>query len=188
MAQGARLKAQGRRKRIDELYLSSRAPCALCRGPFSYTSFLGICPRFARTPHPAGGSPVSDALHMEIFHQPPIEPVLRQAPRKDRVASSPTTKTVCRSGCLIMEKKACVGVLHRVFPVGDKGLREVPPECLECPDRVSCLQWALKTREGLEMKVENMDRAEVSGMIDRLRRWSRKKDLSRLMKEREKEK
>jgi hypothetical protein len=30
-----------------------------------YASFLGI----------------SDALYLEIFHQPPIEPVLRQAPR-----------------------------------------------------------------------------------------------------------
>ena len=33
----------------------------------------GMCPCFARTPHPSGGSPVSDALHLEIFHQPPIE-------------------------------------------------------------------------------------------------------------------
>ena len=35
-----------------------------------YASFLGICPRFAWTPHPAGGSPVSEALYMDIFHQP----------------------------------------------------------------------------------------------------------------------
>ena len=35
-----------------------------------YASFLGICPRFAWTPHPAGGSPVSEALHLDIFHQP----------------------------------------------------------------------------------------------------------------------
>lgn len=87
-----------------------------------------------------------------------------------------------------MEKKACFGVLHRVFPVGDKGLREVPPECLECPDRVSCLRRALKTREGLELKAENLDRAEATGMVGRLRRWSRKKELSRLMKESEKKK
>jgi hypothetical protein len=35
-----------------------------------YASFLWICPRFAWTPHPVGGSPVSKALHMYIFHQP----------------------------------------------------------------------------------------------------------------------
>jgi hypothetical protein len=35
-----------------------------------YASFLGICPRFAWPPHPAGGSPVSEALHMDIYHQP----------------------------------------------------------------------------------------------------------------------
>jgi hypothetical protein len=35
-----------------------------------YASFLGICPRFPWTPHPAGGSPVSEALHTDIFHQP----------------------------------------------------------------------------------------------------------------------
>ena len=87
-----------------------------------------------------------------------------------------------------MEKKACFGVLHRVFPVGDKGLREVPPDCFECPDRVSCLRRALKTREGLELKAENLDRAEATGMVGRLRRWSQKKELSRLMKESEKKK
>ena len=44
-------------------------PSSLRRTPM-YASFLGICPRFAWTPHPAGGSPVSEALHMDIFYQP----------------------------------------------------------------------------------------------------------------------
>ncbi len=35
-----------------------------------YASFLGICLRFAWTPHPPGGSPVSEALHPNPFHQP----------------------------------------------------------------------------------------------------------------------
>ena len=87
-----------------------------------------------------------------------------------------------------MEKKACFGVLHKVFPLGEGGLREVPPECMGCPDRLQCLRRALKTKEGLEMRSENLDRAESSGMIGRLRRWSQKKELSRLMKEHEKEK
>ncbi len=87
-----------------------------------------------------------------------------------------------------MKEKVCFGVLQRVFPLGDRGLREVPPECMACPDRVQCLRRALKTKEGLEMRSEKLDRAESSGMIGRLRRWSQKKELSRLMKEREKDK
>ena len=38
-----------------------------------YASFLGICPRCAWTPLPAGGFPVSEALHLGIFRQPPKE-------------------------------------------------------------------------------------------------------------------
>lgn len=84
-----------------------------------------------------------------------------------------------------MEKKTCFGVLNRVFPVGDSGLREVPSSCLECPERVSCLRQALKTRQGLKMQAERLDRAEAYGMIDRLRRWSLKKELSQRKKEHE---
>lgn len=84
-----------------------------------------------------------------------------------------------------MEKKTCFGVLKTVFPVSDRGLREVPSSCFECPDRVPCLRQALKTREGLQMQVEYLDRAEASGMVGRLKRWSRKKELSRRMKEHE---
>ena len=84
-----------------------------------------------------------------------------------------------------MEKKTCFGVLKRVFPVGNSGLREVPASCFECPERVPCLQQALKTEDGLKMQMEYLDRAEASGMVGRLKRWSRKKELSRLMKERE---
>jgi hypothetical protein len=46
-------------------------PPSSLRRTSMYASFLGICPRFAWTPHPAGGSPVSEALHLGIFHQPP---------------------------------------------------------------------------------------------------------------------
>ena len=85
-----------------------------------------------------------------------------------------------------MEKKTCFGDLQKVFPMGDEGLREVPAECNRCPDRVRCMRQALKTREGLELRSEKLDRAASSGMMGRLRRWSQKKELSRLMKEREK--
>ena len=82
-----------------------------------------------------------------------------------------------------MAKKECFGILDKVFPVGKKGLREIVPECFQCHERASCLKEALSTREGLEMREEILDRAEASGMIGRLQRWSQKKELSRLLKE-----
>jgi len=87
-----------------------------------------------------------------------------------------------------MTKKDCFGILDKVFPVGENGLREVVPECFQCPDRISCLKEALSTKEGLEMRAENLDRAGDSGMIGRLKRWSQKKELSRLMEEQKKKK
>jgi len=85
------------------------------------------------------------------------------------------------SGRFMMVKKDCFGVLDQVFPVGEDGLREIVRACFECSDRVSCLKAALDTREGLEMRSQNLDRAASGGMIGRLRRWSYKKELHRLM-------
>ena len=81
----------------------------------------------------------------------------------------------------VMVKKDCFGLLEKVFPEGKEGLREIVRECFQCPDRVLCLKTALGTKEGLEMRSSNIDRAATSGMIGRLRRWSQKKELHRLM-------
>jgi hypothetical protein len=80
-----------------------------------------------------------------------------------------------------MTEKECFGILDRVFPLVEGGLREVPGSCLGCPERVPCLRTALSSREGLRMKEEMLERAERAGMMGRLERWSRKKQLSRLM-------
>lgn len=77
------------------------------------------------------------------------------------------------------QEKACYAILERVFPQGNHGIREVPPECFQCDDRVSCLREALNTKEGLEMKAQLLERAEKGGVISRFRRWSQKKHLSR---------
>jgi hypothetical protein len=37
------------------------------------------CPRFAWTPHPLGGSPVSRALHLELFTVPSSLPAFYEA-------------------------------------------------------------------------------------------------------------
>ena len=82
-----------------------------------------------------------------------------------------------------MTQRTCFGILAEVFPEGDGGLREVPPACFDCPDRVLCLKAALKTKEGLEMRAGMLERAEGSGLVGRLRRWSQKKEVSRLLKQ-----
>lgn len=84
----------------------------------------------------------------------------------------------------VMSKKACYGILEQVFPLGAEGQRQVPPECFECPDRVSCLREAITTREGLEMRAQLLERAEQGGLIGRFQRWSQKKHLSRRIRER----
>jgi hypothetical protein len=82
-----------------------------------------------------------------------------------------------------VEKKDCFGILDKVFPMGGRGLREVKPECSACPEKVECLRAAMSTEEGLELRAERLDRAAAAGLISRFQRWSRKKTLSRLIKE-----
>ncbi len=73
-------------------------------------------------------------------------------------------------------------MLNKVFPIGLEGIREISAECFQCPERVPCLKTALSTREGIEMRANMLDRHSANGLINRLRRWSQKKELSRLMK------
>jgi hypothetical protein len=82
----------------------------------------------------------------------------------------------------VMDRKACYGILDKVFPMGPKGLREIVTECFQCSERVPCLKAALSTREGIEMRAEVLNRHAAGGLIGRLNRWSQKKELSRLMK------
>jgi hypothetical protein len=83
---------------------------------------------------------------------------------------------------MIESQKDCYGVLDRIFPVGKEGLREIVSECFNCPYRKSCLQAALKTKEGLILRSEVLDRVPATGLSGKLRRWSEKKQLSRLIK------
>lgn len=82
---------------------------------------------------------------------------------------------------MVETRKDCFGDLDRVFPVGDKGLREVVPTCYECPEKKECLEAALLTKEGLALKREILKRAPVKGLVGRIRRWSELKTISNLM-------
>ena len=84
-----------------------------------------------------------------------------------------------------MSDKPCFGILERVFPVGPRGLREVVPSCFGCPERKACLQAALHTREGLDLRREVLDRSPAKGLVGRIKRWSERKELSRRMREKE---
>ena len=64
--------------------------------------------------------------------------------------------------------------------MGNEGLREIVPSCFDCPDRKACLQAALQTEEGFELRSQALDRSSARGFVGRLRRWSEKKELSRL--------
>ena len=76
-------------------------------------------------------------------------------------------------------QKDCFGILDKLFPMGKEGLREIVPACFDCPDRKECLQAALNTEQGLVFRSEIVDRSPASGFVDRFKRWSDRKDLSR---------
>ncbi|MBW1668587.1 MAG: hypothetical protein JRI79_04640 [Deltaproteobacteria bacterium] len=80
-----------------------------------------------------------------------------------------------------MGRKQCFGILDKVFPLGERGIREVPGKCFECADRILCLKEALATREGLNFRAELLERDAGSGLVGKLRRWSQKKTLARMM-------
>jgi len=79
-------------------------------------------------------------------------------------------------------QKDCFGILDRVFPMGKEGLREIVDSCFECPDKKPCLQTALKTEKGFQLRSEVLDRSPAKGFLGKLRRWSERKELNRLSK------
>ncbi len=80
-------------------------------------------------------------------------------------------------------RKDCFGILDNVFPMGNEGLREIVPECFQCPDRKACLQAALQTENGFELRSEVLGRSSSGGLLGSLKRWSDKKEISRLKKQ-----
>lgn len=98
-----------------------------------------------------------------------------------RLGLKPTNGRKGKYGTNIMAKtrKDCFGILNNVFPMGNEGLREIVPECFQCPDRKECLQDALKTEQGFQLRSEALDRSSSGGLMGRLKRWSDKKALSK---------
>lgn len=85
------------------------------------------------------------------------------------------------------ERPDCFGILHEVFPIRDSGVREIRERCIDCPYRLECLREALDTEEGIRMREEMLKRVPVNSVGDWLKRWSEKKQLSRMRQEKRKD-
>jgi hypothetical protein len=80
-------------------------------------------------------------------------------------------------------KPDCFGVIDVVFPMQDDGLRHSPESCMECRYKTECLRTAIKNPKGLKVREELVDRAYDSGNIGFLKRWSKRKYLQTIKKE-----
>lgn len=68
-------------------------------------------------------------------------------------------------------------MLDTVFPLQPDGLRETPADCLQCADKTACLRAAIKSRDGLTLSEEKVDRAYQSGLIGFWGRWAKRKTI-----------
>ena len=90
-----------------------------------------------------------------------------------------------QKGNIEMADKGCFGELNQVFPMGREGLREVTSSCFGCSELKACLEAALSTRQGLELRIEALDRGGPVGIVGRVKHWSERKELVRRMKAKE---
>ena len=76
----------------------------------------------------------------------------------------------------------CFGILEKVFPMADKGLRQTPDDCFYlCPVKTKCLQQAMATKAGVKVEEEIIERGSQLGVMNFFERWSRKKQVNRKM-------
>ncbi|NOX34907.1 MAG: hypothetical protein GXP56_14465 [Deltaproteobacteria bacterium] len=81
------------------------------------------------------------------------------------------------------ENRECFGILEKVFPMTEKGLRQTPNDCFyHCPVKTKCLQKAMTTKDGVKVEEEIIERGSKSGVINFFERWSRKKQVHRKTK------
>ena len=81
------------------------------------------------------------------------------------------------------ELPECFGQLEKVFPMTDSGLRQTPDDCFyHCPVKTKCLNHALRTKDGVKVEEEIIERGSKSGALNFFERWSRKKQLHKKLK------
>ena len=81
------------------------------------------------------------------------------------------------------QKPECFGVMDRVFPITEDGLRHSPPSCMACAFKTECLGTAIRRPAGVVVQEELVDRAYESKTISFIERWSKKKYLDKIKKE-----
>jgi len=78
------------------------------------------------------------------------------------------------------DRPECFGILEKVFPMTDKGLRQTPEDCFyHCPVKTKCLQQAMATKDGVKVEEEIIERSSKAGAMNFFERWSRKKQVHR---------
>jgi len=81
------------------------------------------------------------------------------------------------------QKPECFGVMDMVFPMTEDGLRQSPQSCMVCAYKTECLGTAIRRPAGLKVQEELLDRAYGSKAISFMERWSKKKYLDKIKKE-----
>jgi len=80
-------------------------------------------------------------------------------------------------------KPDCFGVIDIVFPMHDDGLRHSPESCMVCSYKTECLRMAIQNPDGLKVQEEIVDRAYESKKISFIERWSKRKYISKIRKD-----
>lgn len=76
------------------------------------------------------------------------------------------------------DKPDCFGILEKIFPMTDSGLRQTPDYCFNhCSMKTKCLEYAMTTKNGVSVEEEIIERGVKSGTINFFERWSRKKQV-----------
>jgi len=76
----------------------------------------------------------------------------------------------------------CFASIEKVFPLSADGLRQTPPECLECDLKTDCLRSALGGQPAVAVHEERLARAYQSGNVGFLERWAQQKEFEQRKK------
>jgi hypothetical protein len=83
------------------------------------------------------------------------------------------------------DRPPCFGALEIVFPQHEDGLRTSPESCLACGHKTACLRLAMTGKDGLRFREQYLDKAYEAGMVGFLERWSKKKEIRRRIRQKE---
>ncbi len=69
-------------------------------------------------------------------------------------------------------KPECFGILEKVFPMTEMGLRQTPDYCFNCCElKTKCLKYAMTTKESIQVEDKINKRGVQTGTINSVERW-----------------